>query len=50
MNWVRLGSRIPGASLRPVEVNGMPGALLLDGDGRLVGVWELEIWGGEIQA
>jgi RNA polymerase sigma-70 factor (TIGR02957 family) len=50
MTWARLGSRIPGASLRPVEVNGMPGALLLDGDGRLVGVWELEIWDGEIQA
>jgi RNA polymerase sigma-70 factor (TIGR02957 family) len=50
ITWVRLGSRIPGASLRPVEVNGMPGALLLDGDSRLVGVWELEIWGGEIQA
>ena len=27
----------------------MPGALLLDGEGRLVGVWELEIGGGEIQ-
>jgi RNA polymerase sigma factor (sigma-70 family) len=49
-NWVRLGARIPGATLRQVEVNGMPGALLLDGDGRLVGVWELEIGGGHIQA
>ncbi len=49
MNWVKLGARIPGASLRPVEVNGMPGALLLDGENRLVGVWELEIGGGEIQ-
>ncbi len=28
----------------------MPGGLLLDGDGRLVGVWALEIGGGEIQA
>ena len=50
LTWTKLGARIPGASLRPVEVNGMPGGLLLDGDGRLVGVWELEIWGGEIQA
>ena len=50
MKWTKLGARIPGASLRPVEVNGMPGGLLLDGDGRLVGVWELEISGGEIQA
>ncbi len=49
MSWIRLGSRVPGASIREVEVNGMPGALLLDGNGRLVGVWELEIGGGEIQ-
>ena len=31
MAWLRLGSRIAGAGLREVEVNGMPGALLLDG-------------------
>ena len=50
MSWMRLGSRIPGASMREVEVNGMPGALLLDPEGRVVGVWELEIGGGEIRA
>ncbi|HJS97284.1 MAG TPA: RNA polymerase sigma-70 factor [Solirubrobacteraceae bacterium] len=49
-NWIRLAQRIPGASIRPVEINGMPGALLLDGETRLVGVWELEIAGGEIIA
>ena len=49
MSWMRLGSRIPGVSMRAVEVNGMPGALLLDPEGRLVGVWELEIGGGEIR-
>ena len=49
LNWVRLGARIAGASLREVEVNGMPGALLLDGENRLVGVWALDIAGGEIQ-
>ena len=48
-NWVKLGARIPGAWLRQVEVNGMPGALLLDSDGRLLGVWELEIGAGGIQ-
>ena len=48
--WLRLAARIPGASLRPVEVNGTPGALLLDGEARLVGVWALEIAGGEIVA
>jgi RNA polymerase sigma-70 factor (ECF subfamily) len=49
-NWIRLAQRIPGATMRPVEINGMPGALLLDGEARLVGVWELEIAGGEIIA
>ncbi len=50
LNWIRVGSRIPGASIRPAEVNGTPGALLLDGDGRLVAVWALELAGGEIVA
>jgi RNA polymerase sigma-70 factor (TIGR02957 family) len=50
INWIRLGARIPGASLQPVAVNGGPGALLLDGEGRLTGVWALEIVGGEIVA
>jgi RNA polymerase sigma-70 factor (TIGR02957 family) len=49
-NWIRVGARIPGASIQPVEINGTPGALLLDGEGRLVGVWALEIAGGEIVA
>ena len=50
MAWVRLGARVPGASIRPVHVNGTPGALLLDGDGRVIGVWALEIAAGEIVA
>jgi RNA polymerase sigma-70 factor (TIGR02957 family) len=49
LNWVKLGTRIPGGSIRPVEVNGGPGALLLDGDGRLIAVWALEIGHGQIQ-
>jgi len=49
LNWVRLGARIPGAALRPVQVNGTPGALLLDGQGRLIGVWALDIAQGQIQ-
>jgi RNA polymerase sigma-70 factor (ECF subfamily) len=48
LNWVRLGARIAGASLQTVEVNGMPGALLLDGENRLAGVWALDIGGGQI--
>ena len=50
LNWMRAGARIPGASIRPVEVNGGPGALLLDGAGRLLGVWALEIEGDRIQS
>jgi RNA polymerase sigma-70 factor (ECF subfamily) len=50
VNWVRVGQRIPGASLRPVEVNASPGALLLDGAGRIIAVWTLDISGGEIRA
>jgi hypothetical protein len=37
-----------GVSLRPVEVNGGPGALFLDGQQRLIGVLALDISGGQI--
>jgi RNA polymerase sigma-70 factor (ECF subfamily) len=50
VNWMKMGARIPGASLRPLELNGAPGALLLDGEERVIGVWVLEIAGGEITA
>jgi RNA polymerase sigma-70 factor (ECF subfamily) len=33
-----------------VEVNGQPGALLLDGDGRLISVMTLDIADGRVQA
>jgi hypothetical protein len=45
--WGRV-ARIPGVSLRPVEVNGGPGALLLDAERRLIGVVALDIAGGQI--
>ena len=48
INWLRRIARAPGVSLRPVEVNGGPGALLLDAQQRPIGVWALEIAGGEI--
>jgi len=48
--WARQGLRVPGAGLREVEVNGEPGALVLDGDGNLVGVMSLDIIGGQVQA
>jgi hypothetical protein len=38
INWVRLVARVPGVSLRPVEVNGGPGALVLDAQQRLIAV------------
>jgi RNA polymerase sigma-70 factor (ECF subfamily) len=49
INWFRLGARVPGVSLRPVEVNGGPGALFLDGRQRLIGVFALDTAGGQIR-
>jgi RNA polymerase sigma-70 factor (TIGR02957 family) len=48
INWVRRTARLPGVSLRPVEVNGGPGALFLDADDRLIGVCAVEIAAGQI--
>jgi RNA polymerase sigma-70 factor (TIGR02957 family) len=48
-NWIKAGTRIPGVQLRPAEVNGSPGALVLDGQAHLLGVWALEIADGQIQ-
>ena len=48
INWFRLLARLPDVSFRPVEVNGGPGALLLDAQQRLISVLALEIAGGQI--
>jgi RNA polymerase sigma-70 factor (ECF subfamily) len=48
INWLRLVARLPGVSLRPVEVNGSPGALFLDAQQRLIAVLALDIAGGQI--
>jgi Sigma-70, region 4 len=45
---VRVIARLPGVSLRPVEVNGGPGARLLDAQQRLIGVVAFDIAGGQI--
>jgi hypothetical protein len=45
--WGRV-ARVPGVSLRPVEVNGGPGALLLDPQQRLIGVVALDTAGGQV--
>ena len=48
IHGVRLVARVPGVSLRPVEVNGGPGALFLDPQRQLIGVVALDIAGGQI--
>jgi RNA polymerase sigma-70 factor (TIGR02957 family) len=48
LGWTRVGRRVAG-SIRPIEVNSQPGALLLDSGSRVVGVWALDIAEGEIQ-
>jgi RNA polymerase sigma-70 factor (ECF subfamily) len=47
--WSRSGGRIPGLSLRRVEVNGSPGLLSFDAQARLIGVLALEIADGQIK-
>jgi len=48
INWFRLVARSPGVSLRPIEINGGPGALFLDEQERLIGVAALHVADGEI--
>jgi RNA polymerase sigma-70 factor, ECF subfamily len=45
----RLGERV-GIRARPVEVNGQPGALFLDAEGRIVSAMALDIGDGTVQA
>jgi RNA polymerase sigma-70 factor (TIGR02957 family) len=49
-NWARQGARVPGLSMREVEVNGDPGLMVLDAGGRVVSVMALEIAAGEVKA
>jgi RNA polymerase sigma-70 factor (ECF subfamily) len=48
ITWFRLGARVPGVSLRPSEVNGAPGAIILDAQQRLIAVMALDITGDRI--
>jgi hypothetical protein len=50
INWVSRVSRLPGVSLRLIEVNGSTGALFLDSQQRLIGVCALSIASGEIRS
>ncbi|MEW1953382.1 RNA polymerase sigma factor SigJ [Terrabacter sp. NPDC080008] len=46
-NWLRVLRRLPDMEIRPVEVNGDPGATFLV-DGHLMAVWALEIRDGQV--
>jgi RNA polymerase sigma-70 factor (ECF subfamily) len=48
VNWVRVAGRAPGISWQLVEVNRGAGAVIRDAQQRVLGVWALEITGGEI--
>lgn len=48
INGTRAFGRIPGLSWTAAEVNGGPGAVYRDGDGRLVGVLALEVVDGRV--
>jgi RNA polymerase sigma-70 factor (TIGR02957 family) len=48
INWLRQAARLPQVSMRPVEVNGGPGAMFVDAQDRLLGVWALDIAGGQV--
>jgi RNA polymerase sigma-70 factor (TIGR02957 family) len=50
LTWFRLSARLPGVCVQTVEVNGDPGALLLDGQQQLIGVLALDIADGQIRS
>ena len=49
LSWTQVVSRVEGFSIRPVEVNGHPGALGLDGQQRVVFALSFDIADGQIQ-
>jgi RNA polymerase sigma-70 factor (TIGR02957 family) len=48
VSWPRV-TALPGVAVRPVEVNGGPGAMYLDAQQRLIAVIALDIDGGQIR-
>jgi len=50
LTWMRVASRLPDFTLRPTELNGGPGVMVLDDQQRLISVWSLEVAGGEIRS
>jgi RNA polymerase sigma-70 factor (TIGR02957 family) len=49
LNWIRVVMGIEGFSIRPVEVNGHPGALGLDGQERVLFAVSFDVADGQIQ-
>jgi len=50
LSWMRAAETFGGLSLRQVQVNGQPGAMLSDATGKLIAVQVLDIADGHIQA
>jgi RNA polymerase sigma-70 factor (ECF subfamily) len=48
--WSRQGARVPGVTLRRVRVNGQPGVLAADADGRVIAVMALDVADGLVTA
>src|SRR3954451_17719947 len=48
--WARAGARLDGVTLRRADVNGQPGSLVLDRDGRILSVLAVDVRGGEVHA
>jgi RNA polymerase sigma-70 factor (ECF subfamily) len=46
--WLRTAARL-GASMRRADVNGHPGAVSVDAEGRLIAVWAFDIADGQVQ-
>jgi RNA polymerase sigma-70 factor (TIGR02957 family) len=49
-NWGRQAQRMEGVGLRRVDINGQPGAVVLDGEQRVVSVLALDIADERVQA
>lgn len=47
--WTRQAPRMGGVAMRPADVNGQPGAVLLDSEGRVISVMALDIAAGQVQ-
>jgi len=50
INWFGRASRLPGLTVRLVEINGDPGALYLDDQERVISVLALDIADGQIRS